>query len=172
MHSLRTRITMLTVWITVIAVTIVTLVSVLFIRSNKRRESEQLLLLLCETGQRNLDYYFDSVQKSMRKVSNFLEEDLENMNALTDGQLTRHIHRARRYFEEMAYKTNGVLTFYYRIDPEASATVDGFWYTNLEGEGFEVTRRIRRSWSGSPSRSRKAARSGCLPTSRITLTNG
>ena len=137
MHSLRTRITMLTVWITVIAVTIVTLVSVLFIRSNKRRESEQLLLLLCETGQRNLDYYFDSVQKSMRKVSNFLEEDLENMNALTDGQLTRHIHRARRYFEEMAYKTNGVLTFYYRIDPEASATVDGFWYTNLEGEGFE-----------------------------------
>ena len=91
MHSLRTRITMLTVWITVIAVTIVTLVSVLFIRSNKRRESEQLLLLLCETGQRNLDYYFDSVQKSMRKVSNFLEEDLENMNALTDGQLTRQV---------------------------------------------------------------------------------
>ena len=142
MHSLRTRITFFTICVTAIAVAIVTLVSVLFIRNSKRRESEQMLLLLCETGQRNLDYYFNSVQQSMGKVSSFMENDLEQVNALVDGQLTRHIRRAEKYFDEMASKTNGVLTFYYRIDPEASTTVKGFWYTNLDGEGFtehEVT---------------------------------
>ena len=54
MHSLRTRIIFLTVCVIVIALTIVTLLSVLFIRNNERLESDQLLLLLCETGVRDL----------------------------------------------------------------------------------------------------------------------
>ena len=79
MHSLRTRITFLTVCVIVIALTIVTLLSVLFIRNNERLESDQLLLLLCETGERNLDYYFNSVQKSVEKVSSFVESDLKGV---------------------------------------------------------------------------------------------
>ncbi len=139
MHSLRTRITLLTVCVIVIAVSAVTLMSVLFIRNNEQRESQQLLLLLCETGERNLDYYFNSVQKSVGKVAAFVEDDLDGLET---KQLERHIDRVRSYFEEMANKTNGVLTYYYRIDPELSGSVKGFWYTDLDGEGFtehEVT---------------------------------
>ena len=139
MHSLRTRITLATVCVIVIAVTVVSLLSVVFIRSNGRRESEQLLLLLCETGERNLNYYFDSVQKSVGKVASFAERDLEGLET---GQLQAHVSRVGQYFEEMAYKTNGVLTYYYRIDPAISDTVKGFWYTDLDGKGFaehEVT---------------------------------
>lgn len=139
MHSLRTRITMLTVLVIVIAVTIVSLLSVFFIRNNERLESDQLLLLLCETGERNLDYYFNSVQKSVEKVSSYAENDIEGLD---DKQLQEHVDRMEDYFQEMAYKTNGVLTYYYRIDPEVSDTVKGFWYTDLDGEGFvehEVT---------------------------------
>jgi diguanylate cyclase (GGDEF) domain len=120
-------------------VTVVTALSVVFIRKNERRESEQLLILLCETGERNLDYYFNSVQKSVGKVASFAEEDLDGLET---AQLERHIDRVGTYFEEMAYKTNGVLTYYYRIDPAVSDTVKGFWYTDLDGEGFtahEVT---------------------------------
>ena len=80
MKSLRTRITLLTVFVIIIALSIVTVSSVLFIRNNKRRETEQLLLLLCETGERNLDYYFDSVQKSVNKVAAFVEEDLDGLD--------------------------------------------------------------------------------------------
>ena len=134
MHSLRTRITMMTVWVVAVAVLIVTVVSVMFIRSSERRESEQMLLLLAETGERNLDYYFDSVQKSVAKVSQFAEEDL---TGLKSEDLKGHIDRVAKIFEEAAYRTNGVLTYYYRIDPEISDTVKGFWYTNLEGEGFK-----------------------------------
>lgn len=139
MHSLRTKITLLTVCVIVIAVCVVTLLSVLFIRNNEHHQSDQLLLLLCEIGERNLDYYFNSVQRFVDKVSSFAEKDLEELEA---DQLARHIDRVSAYFEEIAYKTNGVLTYYYRIDPAVSDTVKGFWYTNLDGTDFvahEVT---------------------------------
>ncbi len=139
MHSLRTRITLLTVCVTVIAVSLVTFVSVLFIRTSKHRESEQMLLLLCETGQRNIDYFFDSIQHSVGKVASYAEENLSGLEA---GVLKHQVERTKQYFEEMTGRTNGVLTYYYRIDPEISSSVKGFWYTNLHGEGFvehEVT---------------------------------
>ena len=139
MNSLRTRITLLTVFVVIIALFIVTLSSVLFIRNAENRESEQMLYLLCETGEHNLDYYFNSVQKSVAKVASFIEKDLDGLET---EQMERHMERVGRYFDELVYKTNGVLTYYYRIDPEISDTVKGFWYTNLDGEGFvehEVT---------------------------------
>lgn len=139
MHSLRSRIALLAVFAVVIAVTIVTILSVVFIRDSENVESNQLLLMLCETGERNLDYYFDSVQNSVAKVSAHVEA---NLNGLDDESLARHVSQVDRYFDELAYKTNGVLTYYYRIDPEVSDTVKGFWYTNLDGTGFvphEVT---------------------------------
>lgn len=134
MHSLRTRITLLTVCTIVIAVTVVTMLSVVFIRRSERIESDQMLLLMCETGERNIDYYFESVQQSVGKVAAYAVNDLQG----TDGtQLETHIRNVEEFFENIAYKTNGVLTYYYRIDPEISDTVKGFWYTNLSGTGFE-----------------------------------
>ena len=134
MHSIRTRMTLLTVCITVITVVCMATFSVFFIRSSEKRESNQLLLLLCETGERNLDYYFNSVQKSVAKVASFVESDLDGLET---EQLSQHMERVRKHFDEMASKTNGVLTYYYRIDPEVSDTVKGFWYTDLDGEGFK-----------------------------------
>ena len=139
MRSLRTKMTWLTVFAIVVAVTSVTVLGVLFIRRTEHRKSDQLLLLLCETGERNLDYYFNSVQKSVRKLATHVEADLDGVES---GQLARHIEHVKPFFEETAAKTNGVLTYYYRIDPAISDTVTGFWYTDLDGEGFvehEVT---------------------------------
>lgn len=133
MQSLRTRITMMTVCVVIFAVTVITLLSAVFIQKTEHHKSDQLLLLLCETGEKNLDYYFNSVQKSVGRVESFAEADLDG---LEDEQLERHIDRVREYFDEMASKTNGVLTYYYRIDPEVSETVKGFWYIDIDGEGF------------------------------------
>ena len=49
----------MTLAIIVIVVSTRTLMSVSFIRTTESRKSDQLLLLLCETGERNLDYYFN-----------------------------------------------------------------------------------------------------------------
>lgn len=139
MRSIRTRMTLFTVCVIIITVASMALISVFFIRGTEQQKSNQLLLLLCETGEKNLDYYFNSVQKSVSKVASFVESDLDG---LEDEQLASHIERVRKQFDEMASKTNGVLTYYYRIDPEVSENVKGFWYTDLDGEGFaehEVT---------------------------------
>ena len=130
---------MLTICVTIVAVTVVSVMSVLFIRNTEHRKSDQLLLLLCETGERNLDYYFSSVEGSVRKVAAYAEKDLDG---LEDEQLQNHTERVSRYFDEIANKTNGVLTYYYRIDPAVSETAKGFWFTNLDGKDFtahEVT---------------------------------
>ncbi len=139
MRSLRTKMTLLTIFAIIIAVVSVTVLSVLFIRNTEHKKSDQLLLLLCETGEKNLDYYFNSVQKSVRKLATYVEADLDGMQS---DQLERHVEHVKDFFEETASKTNGVLTYYYRIDPAVSDTVTGFWYTDLDGEGFvehEVT---------------------------------
>ena len=139
MRSLRTKITLVTVCVVIVAIVVVTALSVVFIKKTEQNKSDQVLLLLCETGKLNLDYYFNSVQKSVEKVASFVEADLEG---LSDEQLERHMARVAEYFDVMAYRTNGVLTYYYRVDPEVSEKVKGFWYTNLDGDGFtehEVT---------------------------------
>ena len=139
MHSIRTKMAFITVCVIIVIVTSMTALSVYFIRTTEKRQSDQLLLLLCETGERNLDYYFNSVQKSVKKVAAFVEADLKGTD---DEQLKAHMERVRDEFDIMASKTNGVLTYYYRIDPEVSEKVKGFWYTDLDGQGFvehEVT---------------------------------
>ncbi|WP_019679466.1 sensor domain-containing diguanylate cyclase [Ruminococcus flavefaciens] len=139
MHSLRTRLTVTMLCVILAALVIVTLLSAVFIRRTESYKTDQLLLMLCESGERSLDYYFDSVQNSVLRVTSFAEEDLEGMN---DEQLEKHVENIREYFGMMASKTKGVLTYYYRIDPSVSSSVKGFWYTNLSGDGFiehEVT---------------------------------
>ena len=133
MHSLRSKITMLTVCVTLFAVAVTTLLGVLFIQNSEHDRSDQLLLLLCETGERNLDYYFNSVERSVKKVAAYVEKDLDGLET---EKFQAHTERVQKFFEETANKTNGVLTFYYRIDPEVSKTVKGFWYTNLDGKDF------------------------------------
>ncbi len=134
MHSLRTRITVTMLCLILVALIIVTLLSAIFIRRTESRKSDQLLLMLCESGEQSLNYYFDSVEDSVLRVSSFVEEDLDGLD---DEQLAQHMENAREYFGLMASKTKGVLTYYYRIDPSVSSSVKGFWYTNLDGEGFK-----------------------------------
>ena len=139
MHSIRIKTTLLTVCAIVASVTAATLLSVAAVRQIGNGDANQILSLLCETGQKNLDSYFQSVEQSVEMVSSFVESDI---GGLEPDELQRHIDRVRVIFERTVYKTNGVLTYYYRIDPAVSETVRGFWYDNLDGDAFrerEVT---------------------------------
>lgn len=121
-------------WIIVVALVTATLLSAFFIRRTKSSEADQLLLMLCDTEAKSLDYYFNSVQNSVEIVTDHAQEDIEGLD---DEQLQRHVENIREYFAMMAAQTKGVLTYYYRIDPSISTNVKGFWYIDLNGEGFE-----------------------------------
>ena len=138
MNSIRTKITLLTVLAVVAALTLVTVIASISINKLGNETSEQILLLLCETGARNLDESFKSVEQSVKTVSDYACADLENTDL---AHLGEHLERAMDLFEKTANNTSGILTYYYRIDPEVSDE-KGFWFVNLDGNGFtehEVT---------------------------------
>ena len=138
-QSLQTKITMLTAFAIVAAMIVATVIGIFAVKNIGNSSSEQLLLLLCETGEKNLDAYFESVEQSVEMVSGFVKSDIDGLD---QDKLADHIDRVRDIFGRTANKTHGVLTYYYRIDPSISNTVKGFWYTDLDGTGFvehEVT---------------------------------
>lgn len=153
MNSIRTKTTVLTVCAIIASLTIATLLGVMAVKKVGSSSSDQILHLMCETGQKNLDAYFESVEQSLEMVASYVESDLQEIakekqkqagpeadeikdDRLTDAELAEHVRRARDLFGKAAYGTNGVLTYYYRIDPSASKKVKGFWFTNLDGNGF------------------------------------
>ena len=134
MHSIKTKITAMTVCVIVIAMGIAAALGVTAIRSMGSRNARQTLLLLCEKGQKDLEYYFHDVEQSVKLVSAYVESDLDG---LEDEQLQAHLDRVDDIFERLTYDTHDILTYYYRIDPEISKTVRGFWYVNLDDQGFK-----------------------------------
>lgn len=140
MNSLQTKSTFLTVSAIVVTMLIAILMGGVAIRNIGNENSQQLLMSLCESGEKNIDSYFESVEQAVEMVTAYLEADLEAMNDI--GQLPDHLERVKEIFSKMTYKTNGVLTYYYRIDPAVSSTCKGFWFININGTGFrehEVT---------------------------------
>ena len=134
MHSIQTKTTLLTVWAIIATMIVATIIGVFAVNDIGKSSSEQILQLLCETGEKNLDSYFKSVEQSVEMVSTYVKADLETTEL---GDLGAHVDRTRAIFAKTANKTNGVLTYYYRIDPSVSDTVKGFWYIDLDGNGFE-----------------------------------
>ena len=139
MRSIKTKITAMTVSVIVISMIIATVLGVMAIRDIGNRDANQTLLLLCETGQKDLDYYFQNVEQSVKTVAAYVESDLKGVD---DDSLQSHMERVRGIFQQLVYNTNGVLTYYYRIDPEVSDRIKGFWYVDTGDNGFrehEVT---------------------------------
>ena len=134
MHSIKTKLTAMTVCVVVIVMVIATILGVNAIRDIGNHNAEQTLLLLCQKGQKDLDYYFQNVESSVKTVAAFVQSDLDGVE---DDHLQAHIDRVCDVFQKLAYNTNGVLTYYYRIDPEVSGNVKGFWYVNIDGNGFK-----------------------------------
>lgn len=124
----------MTVLVIVISMSISVILGVIAIRNIENRDADKLLLSMCETGQKNLNYYFQSVEQSVEMVSAYVESDLDGLD---DEHLKTHLERVRDIFEKLTYKTHGVMTYYYRIDPAISDKLRGFWYEfiyyNFEG---------------------------------------
>lgn len=139
MKHIRTKITLIIIAAVILSMGIVTAICTNSIRELGEEDSEQILRLLCETGQKNLDSYFIGIERSVDLVAAYAESDLEQTG--TDD-LSDHMDRVSVMFENIANQTNGVLTYYYRIDPEFSSSESGFWYVYTDGQGFvehEVT---------------------------------
>lgn len=133
MHSIRTKITVMAVSMIMIVMIFSAVFGVVALRNIGTQNANQLLLLLCEAGEKNLDSYFLNVEQSVEMVSAYVESDLDGLD---DEKLQAHLDRVSKLFQNLTFNTNGILTYYYRIDPEVSRNVKGFWYVN-DGTGFK-----------------------------------
>ena len=134
MKSIRTKITVMTLCTTLIALSIATAIGVISIQRLGRNDADQMFHLTAKTGAMNLETYFESVEHSVETVSTLVQGSFDGMPF--EG-LEAQVERTRNLFERIVYHTNGVLTYYFRIDPEVSSDVKGFWYVNQDGNGFQ-----------------------------------
>ena len=133
MHSLGTRITVLTLLAVILSLSVVAVMSVVAIQDLGTNTSEQILYLLCENGEKNLDACFEKIEQSANSIAAYVEYDLAGMPS---EQLSDHLDRMESFFEKTAGNTSDILTYYYRIDPEYSQTESGFWYVRQDDESF------------------------------------
>ena len=133
MQSLRTKITAMTIGAIIITMIIAAAFGVVAIRRLGMSDAEQVLRLLCEAGKKNLDDLFDNLEQNVLIVSSYVESDLDGVS---DEELQKHLDRVSDVFKRILVKTNGIVTYYYRIDPAVSSSAEGFWFVNLDGQGF------------------------------------
>ena len=139
MNSMRTKVTLLAVCAMIVSVGIIAFVGAVSVRNLSDRDADRTLYLMCKTGRMDLEAYFNSVEHSVKTVSTLVQGSLVDVS---DENLARHVEQAADIFSQLSHQTNGVLTYYYRIDPAISETAPGFWYVNLDAKGFykhEVT---------------------------------
>ena len=105
MHSLRTKITVVTISAIIITMIIATVFGVVAIRNIGRNNSEQSLLLLCEAGQKSLDASLLDMEKDVHTISAYVESDLDGLD---DQKLQAHLDRVSDYFKKVLYKTSGL----------------------------------------------------------------
>ena len=79
MNSIRTKTTVLTVCAIIASLTIATLLGVMAVKKVGSSSSDQILYLMCETGQKNLDAYFESVEQSLEMVASYVESDMQEI---------------------------------------------------------------------------------------------
>lgn len=132
-YSLRTQITVMAACALIVTMIIATVLGVYAIKKIGTENADEKLLLLCETGQKNLETYFKNVEQSVEMVQAYAEEDLDGLD---DEHLQAHLDRVSDIFLKLTNHTSGILTYYYRIDPEVSENVKGFWYV-YDGESFK-----------------------------------
>ena len=135
MHSIRTKFTILTVCEITLVIIITGVLGIMAMSNFENDSANQILYYLCEDEQRTLDTYFKSVEQSVETLSSYAEHDLENTEL---DDLESHLERFDDLFDRTAKNTNGVLTYYYRIDPDVSTSAKGFWYVNnRDDKGFQ-----------------------------------
>lgn len=135
MKSIRDRLTLITAMAVIVSVVAIAIVSLHFIRRVSYESSTELLKLICEKNQHEMDIYLNSVEQCVDTVAFYAEEEIKG---ISDEQLTSYLNDVNLLFHSVANNTDGVITYYYRINPEISENVDGFWYSRVGYSEFRA----------------------------------
>ncbi|MBR0282871.1 MAG: hypothetical protein IJQ81_15020, partial [Oscillibacter sp.] len=161
MHSIRTRIMSLTIAAILVSLLSVGAMSVYSVKLEGDQHTAQSMSLICDNCRRNLNEYLNSVEQSVDMVTRYVSETLSSVDLMNGGvigmsgaeqeprtdwdterqnqldtRLNAHMEMARTVFRSVANHTNGVITYYYRMNPEISRDVEGFLFSKIGSAQF------------------------------------
>ncbi len=157
MHSIRSNITIITVLIILTSVLSVFGASYIIIQKETDSNSVRIMNLINEDTERILEMYFGNIEQSAEIASNIAIEELDSAtlvkygvvstgtanNAKTAEQekafedyLKTYCDKVQGLFSGVADNTQGVISYYYCIDPGISKNVHGFFYMDQGKTGL------------------------------------
>ena len=162
MHSIRTKITVLTVSAILICSVLIGTLSAITVKSREEMNAERLLNTICDSKRDKINSYLHNTETSVETVSRYVYGSF-NVTALSDANvigatgsgrslrkrtrteaqqkeldryLQEHLADAETVCKTIAENNSAILSYYYRINPELSDTMKGFWYSRQDGNHF------------------------------------
>lgn len=131
--------------------------SALSVRREGEINSVEMMRLLCDNSSMTIETYLNSVEQSVDMVTRYALDEIDTVELVRgnavglqgtgahldertrsesqqtelDAYLADYFEHVERLFRSVANRTNGVVSFYLRINPEISADAAGFHYSNI-----------------------------------------
>lgn len=158
MHSIRVKITAITIVAILTSVLSVFAACYSTIKAQNDRRSVEMMNLIAQDTGKSLEKYIESIEQSVEMAANMASDTLDSVMlveggvagvharetaqtpeqaAKLDAYLARHCAQIREAFASVASHTQGVVTYYYCISPDISQSVHGFFYSKVGKTGFD-----------------------------------
>ena len=157
MHSIRVKITAITIAAILTGMLSVFAVCFFTVQKDNDRRSVEIMNLLTENTRMNLEKYFESIQQSVVLTGKIAcdsldsivlvengavgsgaadqEQTAEQSEAL-DAYLKEYSKQVQETFASVASHTHGIVTYYYCLTPDISENEHGFFYSRVGKTGF------------------------------------
>lgn len=158
MHSIRFKITAISIVVTLAAILCVFAASLSIIRAESNRRSVEMMNLIAQDTQKSLEKNTEGIEQAVETVANLASDTLDSVVLVQDGvsggnkasssartpeqvahldaYLTRYCQAIRNGFATVASHTRGTITYYYCINPDVSIAEHGFFYSRVGKTGF------------------------------------
>ena len=157
MHSIRYKVTAITIVEILLAILCVYLASFSIVQSENDRRSVEMMDLLAQDTSKSFEAYATDIANSVDMVANLTTDSLDSVKlsrcgaigaqsdpdqrtpeqtAELDAYLNEFSKRIRVEIAAVAEHTHGVETYYFSISPELSTTERGFYYSHVGRTGF------------------------------------
>ena len=157
MHSIRYKITAITIAAILTTILFVFAASYAILQGENKRSSVSMMNLIGQDAKKSVENYTESIEQSVEMISNIAADSLDRVilaengaigtdikstertakqKEQLDAYLSEYCARIQEIFSGFATHTYGVNTYYYCINPEISESVHGFFFSRVGKTGF------------------------------------
>jgi len=158
MHSIRSKLTAITIAAILTSILSVVAAGYLTVNTENERNTKEIMNLISKNTSQTLEAYFSSIEQSVKMTANIAMETLDSVTLVEggvagtyaaaqertpeqveriDAYLTEHCEKVEEAFTSVSSRTLGVITYYYCINPEVSENVRGFFFSKVGKTGFD-----------------------------------